>query len=128
MQQIVRYISVVFYLVFVIGLQLNAHYCMGQLESVVPYFEKSCCCIGDSEMENGGCCSNEELVFQVDDEHQLNSQFDLVLHQFYSSFYFVFYIENQTITFFKLNYNFNKPPPLSGRLICLQKQSLVFYG
>lgn len=58
-----------FYLLVSLGLTINVHYCMGEVEEVsIIAMTKGCCC---AAMEMPGCCDDEQLQLSLDDDHQL---------------------------------------------------------
>lgn len=48
------------------GFTVNKHYCQGKLADI-SLFSKGACACGDQVMPNG-CCKNESMHFQLDDE------------------------------------------------------------
>ncbi len=66
-------VLMVFYLVLSIGVNLNVHFCGGNLKSVSVSSEGSKCCC-DSEEKSNKCCSDKSVFVQYDtDEKQVSS-------------------------------------------------------
>lgn len=59
------------YLIPVIGIQISAHYCGGELAAlvIIPSDEHPCAC-GDSSGMNDDCCHDVNLSFKIKDNHQ----------------------------------------------------------
>lgn len=59
-----------FYLLITSGFVVNVHYCMGRLASVELGSKDSSVCGFCGMEENDFCCSTDEQIYKVDNEHQ----------------------------------------------------------
>src|SRR5687768_7528287 len=65
-------ILAVLYLAVASGVEMNIHYCMGEVASVEYGSSKDDLC-GKCGMESKkGCCEDETAVLKIDDSHQLS--------------------------------------------------------
>jgi len=58
------------YLVLSTGVLVNLQYCQGEIESISIITNASNCCCGSIDFDDG-CCSNEQLLVQLDNDEQL---------------------------------------------------------
>lgn len=73
MKHILSITVAIIYLLISAGIQINAHFCHGELESVKILVETESCCCGNEEV-SGNCCSNENISFQADIDNHLVSE------------------------------------------------------
>ncbi len=66
MKQLLSIIIALYYLAGSIGLDVNVHYCAGQIESVSLVSANSCCCLTQGLMKS--CCGDETISFELADE------------------------------------------------------------
>lgn len=73
-------VSLIFFTLFYtwasIGISINIHYCLGQLESVKVFADLRQCCCGDLEAITK-CCDDESISIQLDDGQQASSSLEI---------------------------------------------------
>lgn len=108
-----------FYLMTIIGLALNMHFCGGRLADVSFTETAKCgkCKMAAEKGKDSDCCKNTSIEAKVKDSHTASSKLilahdfgvELFLGQFFTESY-------QELSSRLLSYGLNKAPPLSSRL------------
>ncbi len=70
MKKLVSIFVSIVYLVLSTGVLINMHYCQGKIESISIITNASKCCCVSMDYDDG-CCSNEQLLVQLDIDEQL---------------------------------------------------------
>ena len=118
-RKVTHIILALFLLVATMGVTFSMHYCHGELVSTsINKVSNSCC-------DNGGCCENKTLHFQVDDDYTSPIQVETnkivildVLLPVISSFYFELLPQNEIIT--EVFTDTSPPTNIQTRLALLQ--------
>ncbi|TDQ09594.1 HYC_CC_PP family protein [Pedobacter metabolipauper] len=117
-----------FYLISVIGIAMNMHYCSGKLSSV-RFTETAKCAACKSEKTVKGthdCCKTTEIDAKVKDSHEPGSKirlpFNFSIELFIAPFVFELFKDLLPNLFSKAE---NKAPPLSS-IISLHVYNCVF--
>lgn len=129
MKQFLSIVTTVIYLVLSTGLQVNAHYCHGELESVKVLVQSDPCCCGEGDMQSS-CCSNENISFQADIDNHVTTDNRISLDQYelYADIqYSIFDIRTETGENQTINYDCEVPPILKQPLWLLNC-TFTFYG
>jgi hypothetical protein len=117
------------YLLLSTGVQISAHYCHGELESVRILTESKSCCCGHSEM-SGECCSNENISLQADIDQHLGAESRKAFVHFENLLVIANCLSSQTIESKEKNTNspfleISLPPP---QPVWLLNCALTYYG
>ena len=117
------------YLLIITGLQVTAHYCHGELESVKIIVENDPCCCSNGEMDNN-CCSNDNISFQADIDNHLAAENKIILEQYqvyavvlYSITDILIETEEEQIAVYSFGI-----PPIQYQPLWLLNCSLTYYG
>ena len=72
MKKLARIFLLTIYMPAAIGVGVNSHYCMGELESVKVFSlsDDDCCCGGD---DMSGCCEDDLSFFRLDDNSHIST-------------------------------------------------------
>lgn len=119
LRKLIHIILALFLVVTTMGLTFSMHYCHGELVSTsINKQAKSCC-------DDGGCCENKTLHFQIDDDYTCPLQIETkeivqldVLLPVISSFYFEFLPQNEIET--EVFVDTSPPPSIQTKLALLQ--------
>ncbi|NJO90583.1 MAG: hypothetical protein HC831_17705 [Chloroflexia bacterium] len=71
MKKLASIIISIVYLVLSTGILVNLHYCQGEIESISIVTNNSKCCCASMEFDDDGCCKNEQLLVQFDNDEQI---------------------------------------------------------
>lgn len=116
------------YFLLTIGITLNIHYCMGQVESVswMPFTDICCCDTGDIPK---GCCGDEWILLQYRPNEQIltsyTPEFKAELLEILD-FSWVKTLENGSQQN-NISY-YIKPPPSARVPLWLKNSTFIFYG
>ncbi len=129
MKKIASIAFALFYAVTSMGVAVNVHYCLGEIESVeLLSFSKKCCC-GDMEMPIG-CCSDDTYLIQHDVEEQQtveSARFTFAPVTVLMPQLSIVLISEEDITSHSIP-NFPQPFPPPNESLRLLYCSLTFYG
>ncbi len=97
------------------GIQINSHYCGDYLASLSVYLDASPCCDREDGKSMMGCCHDESIVLQLDDDFvkeniqkfNVEADFSIVLPE-YTFIADLFTLDND----YQLTYSDYSPPPL----------------
>lgn len=135
MKRFAAAILMVFFLVGVIGLKYDAHYCGGELVSEnLSFIPKDLSCgmkgmdqdRSDDDLSFGKhCCDNKHLSFQIDDDYN-----DYQVQDFGTNVIAVIppaALELSIVEFSNVDYNFigYSPPPIERDIIVLNQTFLI---
>lgn len=125
MKKTAAIIFALFYLMSIIGVAVNAHYCGGELKSVALVVNAQSCCDAETSC---GCCQHETIVFQYDEKDVLVQSVvhDLRLAVMLSAAMKADHIaasESMQDAWFFIDWS---PPPESR--LWLKHHSLTYYG
>jgi len=121
------FVSII-YLVLSTGVLVNLHYCQGEIESISIITNASKCCCASMDFADG-CCSNEQLLVQLDNDEQLvtNSPLFSEVFKFIETESFseqIFFVD----LFEKENYSFGDLSPPPKIAIWKSNCTFLFYG
>lgn len=114
-----------YYLLFSFGLVVNAHYCEGDLMSLMVMFEGDTCC-GDTD-ENE-CCEDDSSIFTFDDNQQR------VSHDYSFALQAIELTEQRQLYTPDLveqsqeEWVFQRPPPLPNEPAYVAHCQLIYYA
>jgi len=116
------------YLTLTVGVAKTTHYCMGRENSSAffSFHADSCACF-KLMGETSGCCKNESVLVQVDEDQSVSLQLILQPVQLPFIFEFEYSIIGVSEPFFHRTVSheeFLRPPPLKAYL---KNCSLIFY-
>ena len=117
-----------FYLFVAVGVGINVHYCMGEIEYVVVMGSHGDCCCDEFE-DMTGCCEDEVYYQVLEDSQQVSSKITtphkLQLGEISHFTIIEELVENRDSS--KGNFYADLPPP-DGPPIWLSNCSLTYYG
>ncbi|MBL4623776.1 MAG: hypothetical protein JKY42_01335 [Flavobacteriales bacterium] len=125
MRKISAILVLVVFLTPILGFSVHKHYCGNYLKEVsifVDSDESNCC--GEEEKEMG-CCSDEELVYQLDVDYSVNTSVEVAAPAFVflNSFYSTYSISELREDFSSFLYY--KPPILFQDISMLVQSFLI---
>ena len=120
----------VFYLITSVGVQLNVHYCMNEVESIDLFTEsKGCCCKAFMPEMADSCCGDETILVQADDDDKwvTNNRFEFQPVLFVAEpIEFSFVTPSVSSQLQHFGFSGVSPPP--KRDLWLLNCSLTYYG
>lgn len=129
MKKIAIILFAFFYVVLLVGMPLNIHYCMGMVKDIAIFSDAPECCCNDMDGPVN-CCEDDQLLIQFQTREQLvkGQVFDVKIKRIAP--------ENDTgpesvirnvLTDESLYVFFNDPPPENTPL-WLKNKNFIFYG
>jgi len=80
-KQIATILFSLFYLLTIIGVQVDVHYCANEVASIALYSTENGCCCGPSAETTDGCCSDESFIIQSTGEQRLTSSYRVLVQE-----------------------------------------------
>ncbi|WP_316750260.1 HYC_CC_PP family protein [Pedobacter gandavensis] len=117
-----------FYLITMIGVALNMHFCSGKLSEVRWVETASCsaCKASTKKQESGDCCKDKSIEAKIKDSHQVGAKVklptDFSLEMLFSPLISEVFRQLMPTLFSKVE---NKAPPLSA-ILSLHAYHCVF--
>ncbi|HLP12356.1 MAG TPA: hypothetical protein VK177_10530 [Flavobacteriales bacterium] len=114
MKRVAAILLSAFYLITVISITVNCHYCGGELKSVSVFGKPKSCCGSQGGMND--CCHNKAVTFKVKDKHEGTSLQGIQKTNFH--YLFIFPHETTRFCFYSqpillnVSFNIHAPPDL----------------